>query len=170
MYRFAYNISLSHVILITILFCLLWFVTKKFLFVKKKVLWKILVLLFICSFIIILLYVALCRESVFIEKQWPEPFWSYKLVIRDHNYDYFQEIYLNILIFFFISFCCTEFFNTKNKIVMLVVLLLGFSFFIEWMQYTYNLGLAEFDDMVSNFLGSILGISTNRYLGGKMDV
>lgn len=163
MYRLAYSISISYVIFAMILFCILWYTTKKFLLKRKPFLWKAIVIFAICILIMILFKVTLCRKSITIENQWPELFWSYKLVINNHNYDYFQEIYLNILLFFFVSFCCAEYAETSKKIIIILILLLGLSFFIEMMQYIYNLGLAEFDDIVSNFLGSILGILINRY-------
>ncbi len=80
-----------------------------------------------------------------------EVLWSYKEFFRDRSLrvELFQNIWL------FIPFGSLLYFVFQRRCMMIVPLL--FSIVIETFQYYTGRGLFEFDDMISNGLGGVLG-------------
>lgn len=163
MYRFAYNIPFSELVLLLAIFCLIWCFMKDQMNGRKPLLWKLsqCFLLIIC--LMLFLYVSLLRQTNTLEPQWPQIFWSYRLAFLKGSYDHFQEIYLNILSFFFISLFASELFCTRRGKVVAFFACVALSISVECTQYIFSLGLAEADDIISNVLGSLFGVLFNVY-------
>ena len=90
-----------------------------------------------------------------------EPFWSYRLAFFEGSFDYFQEIYLNVLAFAIFGLIASELFQSRYWMVVLLALALSVG--IEYLQIVLDVGLAEFDDIFSNTLGTILGVLVNYF-------
>lgn len=82
-----------------------------------------------------------------------EPFWSYKAAYGGAIY-LWQEIVLNYLLFIPLGFLLHFRFKEMNKIGLIG---LSISTFIEVAQLELKLGLFEFDDIIGNSLGCVLG-------------
>lgn len=86
-----------------------------------------------------------------------EPFRSYILLIRDKNYFYASQIFLNILMTVPYGFLLPGL-NVKYRSLRKVTFMgLGFSTAIETIQYITCRGLFEFDDLFNNTLGASVG-------------
>ena len=86
-----------------------------------------------------------------------EPFRSYILLIRDKNYFYASQIFLNILMTVPYGFLLPGL-NVKYRSLRKVTFMgLGFSAAIETIQYIPCRGLFEFDDLFNNTLGASVG-------------
>ena len=86
-----------------------------------------------------------------------EPFRSYILLIRDRNYFYAGQIFLNILMTVPYGFLLPGL-NVKYRSLRKVTFMgLGFSTAIETIQYITCRGLFEFDDLFNNTLGASVG-------------
>lgn len=95
----------------------------------------------------------------------PDLFWSYRIAFLEGSYDYFQEIYLNVLAFFFFGLFAPELLKGKRRHLIVLLLGVAFSVGIEFLQFRMDVGLAEFDDVFSNALGTVIGILANRCAG-----
>ena len=163
MYRLAYNIPFGVIILLFIIFFIIWCSTKMLLKKKKRILWRDIQILLLIVCLTTFLSVAFLGRVDTLEQQWPQIFWSYLKVLLERNYDYFQEIYLNILSFWLIGLFASELFKNKTGKFTAFFACLVLSILVENLQYYFSLGLAEIDDIISNMLGSILGIISNIY-------
>lgn len=90
-----------------------------------------------------------------------EPFWSYRIALFEGSFDYFQEIYLNIRAFAIFGLIVSELLQSRYWMVILLALVLSVG--IEYFQLTLDVGLAEFDDIFSNTLGTVLGVPANYF-------
>lgn len=163
MFRFVYNIQFKDLILIVFMFCLFWCISKLKVANHSLKMWKQINFFFFLVIITIFIYFSLIERNKISLDQWPTILWSYKLAFIDQIYDYFQEIYLNILSFFFIGLFASELCENQHKLIIVLFLCVIFSISIEWLQYILEVGLAEIDDVISNFIGSILGVTFNFY-------
>lgn len=104
----------------------------------------------------ILLATLFCRESSLQAAAAPFPLWSWVEVVRNHDMGILHQILLNVLLF--IPFGVL-FKMTFRKNGLLVGWLIGFllSMVIESSQLVFHLGLFEWDDMLHNSLGCLLG-------------
>lgn len=90
-----------------------------------------------------------------------EPFWSYRIAFLEGSFDYFQEIYLNVLAFACLGLILPELFRVRYWVIVLLAAVLSIS--IEYFQLALDVGLAEFDDIFSNTLGAVLGVLANSF-------
>lgn len=163
MYRLAYDIPFSKLVLLLVVFFCVWCFAKERFQVPKKQIWKRLHLILLIICVALFLCVSLLNRVSVSCQPWPPVFWSYKLAFMEGSYDHFQEIYLNVLAFLFISLFALELFRSrKGKIAALFACVL-LSVSVESMQYLFSVGLAETDDIISNMLGVILGALLNIY-------
>lgn len=104
----------------------------------------------------ILLATLFCRESSLQTETALFPLWSWAEVIRNHNMGILYQILLNILLFAPFGGLLKW---TFRKIRLPVGWLAGFLFSmaIEVCQLVFHLGLFEWDDMLHNSLGSLIG-------------
>lgn len=85
-------------------------------------------------------------------------FWSYKASINGDK-GLANEIFLNIMLY--IPLGCFQMCAIKRKSGVLKTLLTGImlSTFVEIMQYIWQVGMFELDDILSNTIGTIIGIA-----------
>ena len=104
----------------------------------------------------ILLATLFCRESSLQAAAAAVPFWSWAEVMCNHNMGILHQILLNILLFVPFGGLLKM---TFMKIRLLVGWLVGFVFSmaIELCQLVFHLGLFEWDDMLHNSLGCLIG-------------
>lgn len=104
----------------------------------------------------ILLVTLFTRESTLQSAAAPVPFWSWIEVICGHNTAILYQILLNILLFVPFGGLLKM---TFRKIRLSVSWLVGFLFSmaIELCQLVFHLGLFEWDDMLHNSLGCLIG-------------
>ena len=104
----------------------------------------------------ILLATLFCRESNIQATAAPVPLWSWVEVIANHDMGILHQILLNVLLFipFGVMFKLT-FRKTGLPGGWLVGFLL--SMVIEVCQLVFHLGLFEWDDMLHNSLGCLIG-------------
>lgn len=163
MYRYVYDLSLGFITILVVIFFLCWSCLKQNLRTKK---WKQMNFILLSFILLFFIYVSLLErhiDSVDIA-QWPKPFWSYKLAFFEGSIDYFQEIYLNVLSFFFIGLFFQEsLYNRKTKKLFVLIFCILLSMMVEWTQFTFSLGLAEIDDIISNVLGCMMSIFINDF-------
>lgn len=123
-----------------------------------KVAWKLThAALCLCWLALFAYVTGFSRESSGVSQVILRPFWSYRLAFLEGSYDYFQEIYLNILLFIPFGAALGEVFPRRGWIGAILLCLLV-SIAGEYVQYTFALGLAETDDVISNTLGGTIGV------------
>ena len=83
------------------------------------------------------------------------PFWSY-IAISNGKEDLIAENIMNIIVFIpFGIFVGLAFQRIKWWHVLILILLVSLS--VEFMQYFFNRGFSEFDDVLHNTLGGLIG-------------
>lgn len=90
------------------------------------------------------------------------PFWSYHEINRG-NTNYVAEIVINILVFIPVGLLLPFPFK---RIKMYIVLLLGIglSFTIEFLQFAMKTGYCEIDDLFHNFIGTFIGFCLYSFI------
>lgn len=90
------------------------------------------------------------------------PLWSYKIAFLEGSYDYFQEIYLNVLLFVPAGAALGELFPKRGWLWALLFCTL-ISTATEAVQYFFSLGLCETDDVISNTIGGGIGAAIGTF-------
>ena len=85
------------------------------------------------------------------------PFWSYKAIFSG-ELKLIAQVFWNVVLFIPIGILLMLFLTTKHKSVIVLFLSLLLSSSIEVIQLVTHRGLFEFDDIVHNSLGAIIGI------------
>lgn len=160
MFRLFYDIPFCELCFGMILSYAVWcFGSIRFAHTKR---WKMvhwgLVLLWFCAFS----YITLFSRSTGNGAVNMTPFWSYRIAFQKGNYDYFQQIYLNVFAFIFFGLLAPELFKCKTRYWIVVGSAILLSLAIECSQFYLDVGLAEVDDVFSNTLGAVIGIFTNH--------
>jgi glycopeptide antibiotics resistance protein len=118
--------------------------------------WKFIkVLMLLCSIGLIFYETILFRPRTEYARYALVPFWSYRLAFRGDTF-FRDEILLNYLLF--IPFGATSklvFQNMKLKRCFFICLV--FSSVIEVSQLVFHIGLFEWDDIIGNTLGGVIG-------------
>lgn len=83
------------------------------------------------------------------------PFWSYKAAFAG-NTGLAEEIILNILLYVPLGFVLRSF-SPRSKLWQCVLVSFLISFSTELVQLVFRLGLYEYDDIINNTLGGMLG-------------
>ena len=84
------------------------------------------------------------------------PFWSWNEVIKG-DIELLEENLLNFLLLFPFGFLLPFIFYKKIRWYKALIMGLAFSFFIETSQLILYRGLFEWDDMIHNSLGAMIG-------------
>ncbi len=85
------------------------------------------------------------------------PFWSYKAIFSG-EVKLIAQVFWNVVLFIPIGILLMLFLITKHKSVIVLFLSLLLSSSIEVIQLVTHRGLFEFDDIVHNSLGAIIGV------------
>lgn len=104
----------------------------------------------------VLLVTLFCRESCLQAVTVPYPLWSWVEVYQRKNVGMLYDILLNILLFIPFGGLLKMTFRTIRPSVGWLVGFL-FSMAIELCQLVFHLGLFEWDDMLHNSLGCLIG-------------
>ena len=84
------------------------------------------------------------------------PLWSWREVLRHHNWRLLWQILLNILLFVPLGGLLAMNRSLPTKAILLSGF--GLSLCIELCQLVFRLGLFEWDDVLHNGLGCVLGV------------
>lgn len=91
------------------------------------------------------------------------PFHSYREVWQGASTEILRSNYMNVLLFYPVGFLfCALLPQTwprPIRVLLPFVLLACLSGYVEYLQYTYELGRAEADDVIHNALGGLWGSS-----------
>lgn len=170
---YMYTISHPQVILVALG---IWFILCGFMEWKGKakkgknivfIIWKALVWLGLSGCVIMFLYVTLCNRYQAPDLRYKlQIFWSYREVIFNHNQFILWQIIWNIIAFvpmgnaLYYLLDRTEYSHggdRKRKFYKVVLSCGIFSAGIELIQLFFRIGLFEFDDIVHNTLGAVIG-------------
>lgn len=123
---------------------------------------NILLLFMAVYYIIVLSFTVFCRNATHPSGYNYTPFWSYYMYFS--NRAYYTMLYENIMnIIVFIPFGIIARLLGRQPVIK--VLLFGFvpSLTIELQQLLFNKGFSEFDDIMHNTIGCILGYYLSLY-------
>lgn len=164
MYRFFYDrLSFTSLLTIILIGYFFWGWIKGSFASIHRIIWKASHGFFIAVWLAVFAYITvLSREPGTIHSIMP-PMWSYKSAFIDGNYDLFQEIYLNIFLFIFFGAAACEIIEHNWWYASVAVIGIVISAGVEFLQYRFGLGLVEIDDVISNFLGTLLGITLSIF-------
>lgn len=157
-YSHFYGLPLERVVWLMIFGVMVWAAVEWF--VKKilnlQLLWKILngiIFISIVSVIIILTVVSRknSTEVMLI------PFYS--LIEAKRSPDIYRSIVMNVFLFYPIGLTLPFFLpkRFRRKSLFAIVFALVLSASVEWIQYYFQLGRAETDDVIFNTLGTTIG-------------
>lgn len=85
------------------------------------------------------------------------PFWSYYDLISEWNKSMATQILYNVLVFIPWGILLPALVQVKRKFRFVVLGTVGISLAIEVTQLVFKLGLFEFDDVIHNTLGAVIG-------------
>lgn len=125
--------------------------------VRNKVRFALFILLFEYLFVVVCSTI-ICRGTSFLTFNRLEltPFWTYKAVITHMRGVSVWDIILNVVLFLPLGFLVKQIWSSVSIIRMLLIALLC-SLFIETNQYLFEKGVAQFDDMMHNVIGALIG-------------
>ena len=92
--------------------------------------------------------------------------WAYKAWLAGESYGKSESIQNINNILVFIPFGCLF---PRKKWKSLIITTLVLSSFIEAVQYSFNLGGCEIDDVICNVLGAVIGFGVCKWVKGKLD-
>lgn len=163
MYRILYGISAWQLCVGLLLLYTVWSYARQKL--GGTVLWRVCHGLALLLWLAVSLYITLFSRDIGNGGMNLEPFWSYRIAFAEGSFDYFQEIYLNILAFAGFGLLAPELRKEKWWLIAVMLMAAAFSIGIEYLQYYLDVGLAEFDDVFSNSIGVFLGMLANTISG-----
>jgi len=159
MYRILYSIPFWNLCIGLLIFCNIWVWARKHLVQTNVWRWIHFFLIFLWAGVC--LYFTIFSRSAGNGQVMLMPFWSYRIAFLEGSYDYFQQIYLNVLLFFFFGLFAPEVSKQKGRYLVIITGSILFSTIIECCQFWLDIGMAEFDDVFSNTLGTIFGALVN---------
>ncbi len=149
------DVPLNVYIISLVVFCV--GIVAFFIFFERAKLFRYSMILFLSEYVV-LLYGAtiLFRESMTESTCKFLPFWSYFEIYRGDETDLLPENIMNIVVFIPIGFILGGV-SKKNTLKRTFIYGLCLSLGIEFFQYLFKKGLAEFDDVFHNTIGCLLG-------------
>lgn len=88
------------------------------------------------------------------------PFWSYESIIRDGNMEVLFETMLNVVLFIPIGFLwgiVSSRWTKRWQWLSVLIIGVGLSAIIEFLQYYFKKGCVEVDDVIHNTSGCLMG-------------
>lgn len=96
------------------------------------------------------------------------PFWSWRSIIRYHDWKLFKENVLNCILLLPVGVLLPIIINHRIKWYQALIVGISVSAIIEFSQLIFMRGLFEWDDMIHNGLGCMMGgLLTNIFLKNK---
>lgn len=122
----------------------------------NKNIFAIIAILTLIGYVTLLLsQTVFCRSSQYNYSHYLVPFWSYQAIL-DGYYLLIYDNIMNIVIFIPIGLLLRLAIKSiRCREVLLVCLIVSVT--IEFLQFALNRGSAEFDDVMHNLLGGLLG-------------
>ncbi len=116
----------------------------------------------------IVLDITLIDRTVGRRRHVLEPFWELSQLLNSGRYLYWLfQICGNILMLMPMGVLFPMIFRRFDNIKMITAVCLGFSVFIELTQYLTGRGLCEFDDIMHNTFGAVVGFLIYRKIADK---
>jgi len=84
------------------------------------------------------------------------PFWSYYEIIVHHDMILFWEDLLNVAMMLPVGFLLPAAFR-QIQLRTVLIIAIGMECFIEIMQFVFERGLAEWDDVIHGAIGTLIG-------------
>lgn len=91
-------------------------------------------------------------------------FWSYRFTWNESSLQMWKEIVYNILLFVPMGILFPIMFLNCRKVWRMILTAAGVSVLIESIQLIFHIGLFEFDDMLHNTLGAVMGYLVYKVL------
>lgn len=129
---------------------------------SKYIVWGLII-----AYIVVIIYNTLYNRNVMIHYKYDLiPFWSYAAIIKGQH----QLIYLNLMnILMFVPLgCMMRFICSKVKLSYIAVFAGCLSLCIEIIQLVTKRGTFEFDDVIHNVLGCMIGIVSFDFIMIKL--
>lgn len=148
------HIIYSSLFVTTVFICCGLFVNR----IANKTKYTLVALLFEYSFIVVCSTI-ICREEQSFDFSRLElmPFWTYKVVLSDDIPGVsIWDIILNVVLFVPLGFLVKLCWPSVTLVKMLLIALVC-SLFIETNQYVFEKGLVQFDDLMHNVIGGLVG-------------
>ena len=149
--------TLAFMVCLTILACFLAYLVKQ----KKISLSQMFFTLVLFDFLAIVYASTVLTRVSTVRSYILMPFWSWQEVFVKHNNWLLLENLLNVLLLFPMGFLLPLALK-KISSSQAFLIGLGFSALIEFSQLLFKRGLFEFDDMIHNSLGCLLGYLVMR--------
>ena len=110
-----------------------------------------------CIYIICVLYITLFNREPTYRRRVLTPLWEYHKLLHEESDYWFQQITCNILML--VPFGVFIGYRFKRISIIQTAILGGlFSSLIEITQYFTRRGLLEFDDVLNNTFGAVIGV------------
>ena len=161
-FHYIYCMSIPSTIFVLISVCCFWnYLASKCISTRHKKIWNAL------NFLLFLLWLAsIIYMTIFSRNSKTEmnliPFHFIMDAIKTGNEEFFRTGWMNILLFIpvgmWLSYSVKN--PTKIKYVLQVIFLILVSITIEIVQWYYQLGTVETDDVICNTLGAIIGVTS----------
>lgn len=111
---------------------------------------------FFLIYVFTVIWFTVLKRSVSLQTPQFEVLWSYKKWLAG-DWELGIEILGNMAMFFPFGFLLMELCRAKGKVILIAISALLFSLTIETLQLVLMRGLFEWDDLISNGVGAILG-------------
>ncbi len=123
---------------------------------KLQIIQVVSILVAICYLTIVFASTVFTRQPGIRRCKWM-PFWSWKCVLLHHDKELLQENFLNCILFFPLGMLLPFIRNHPVKANQAFGVGFVFSAFIEVCQLIFRRGLFEWDDMLHNSVGCMVG-------------
>lgn len=160
--QFIYKRDLCEIVLIIVLSIYIWAYCGKVLLrnIKAERVWKVFNIIVFSVMLVSVLYLTLFSRVATEEYTvCLIPFYSF--YEAQWNAEMYRAMLMNVFLFVPLGLSLPNIFREccKHKFWSSVLLMLVFSIVIEFLQYYYQLGRVEVDDVLCNTLGGMIGAS-----------
>lgn len=160
--RFVYAINLCKISLIIALSVVVWCVVGLVVYrtIEIKRGWKMLnVVVCLLTFAVILYLTLFSRTAYEVQEVCLTPFYSF--YEAQWNKEIYRSMFMNVFLFVPLGLSLPNVFGVcwKHKFTCSILLALAFSVVIELLQYYFQFGCVEVDDVICNTLGGSIGAS-----------
>ena len=128
--------------------------------------WKPVVAALLFSWVVAMILITIFQRSTTVTAApvW-RPFQSYINALKsDGEIELLRSNFMNTVLFYPAGILLMSFLPNQGrlwlKLLFVLILLGGLSAGVEFVQYRYNLGLPETDDIIHNSLGAVIGAVT----------
>lgn len=158
-YQLIYGRPLSSIIMAIIAGVLVWGIAAAFAWKKSKVRrwWKMVNFYLMAMFVVFIIYFTVLSRQTNVSELQMIPFYSF---IEAHNQpELYRAMLMNVFLFvpmgLTLPFALPE--KMYHKVLASVLCAMILSTIVEIMQYVFQLGRAETDDVICNTLGAAIG-------------